>query len=238
MRTMFDGESVDVETDINHLGQLVHDAAAAFGPGRSRESGASERARIEHSDPPVRSGPFGLGIAIIPHADLHELAHLRQVAQYVEHDRSVRKFESLVRLTQIAMSIDMENSQRTFLLGNGTDQTVRRRMVASNQPYDLTLREPLAGLTVNIVVHGCTAFVDTAQTALDTFVVRRSAFFEVFDHPFGIGPQLAGLLLQRIVDIGRSDASEPGSRRRSVVEIELRGGFDQGIRCRKPFRLP
>ena len=27
MRTMFDGESVDVETDINHLGQLVHDAA-------------------------------------------------------------------------------------------------------------------------------------------------------------------------------------------------------------------
>ena len=70
-------------------------------------SGASERARIEHSDPPVRSGPFGLGIAIIPHADLHELAHLRQVAQYVEHDRSVRKFESLVRLTQVAMGITL-----------------------------------------------------------------------------------------------------------------------------------
>ena len=45
----------------------------------------------------------------------------------------VRKFESLVRLTQIAMSIDMENSQRTFLFGNGTDQAVRRRMVASDQ---------------------------------------------------------------------------------------------------------
>ena len=30
---------------------------------------------------------------------------------------------------------------RTFLFGNGTDQAVRRRMVASDQPYDLTLRE-------------------------------------------------------------------------------------------------
>ena len=58
-------------------------------------------------------------------------------------------------------------------------------MVASDQPYDLTLREPLAGLTVNIVVHGCTTFVDAAQTALDTFVIRRSALFEVFDQPSG-----------------------------------------------------
>ena len=199
MGTVLKSEAVDVEAHVNLLRQRIHDSPAQRIPGLTAKHRGSERQVVEGSDTTARSGQGGFRSAEIPHGDLGDLLHRRHVAQDVEHDRSMRELEAFIGIAQVAVGVDMQDAELPVAVAQGTDQSVRRRMVAPDEPHGLPGVEPPCGLRPDVGVHGTAAFVDAAHLAYHIVVLGTAPAFEVGDHLLRIAAQALRLLQQRIV---------------------------------------
>ena len=141
----------------------------------------------------------------------------------------MRIFEPFVGLPEVAVGVDVQDTERRMPPAEGADQPVGGRMVAADQPHRLARIEPARSLLLDVGVHRRTSLVHAPQLAHDVFVVGRTAALEVVDHPRGIDPQPLRRLLQGIVHVGRGDAAAPGPGGQRIVEVELRRSLDDRI---------
>ena len=123
----------------------------------------------------------------------------------------MRELEAFIGIAQVAVGVDMQDAELPVAVTQGTDQSVRRRMVAPDEPHGLSGVEPPCGLRPDVGVHGPAAFVDATHLAYHIVVLGTAPAFEVGDHLLRIAAQALRLLQQRIVHIGRGDPPAPAA---------------------------
>ena len=110
-------EAVDVEADVDELRQLRDDPAALRCPGLAGEARFRQLRVVEGDDAAAGgSDALVLVLAQVADADLDQPLDAR-LADDVVHDRGMRVLESLVRVPQIRVRVEVQDAQSGILRG-------------------------------------------------------------------------------------------------------------------------
>src|SRR5690606_20617348 len=140
-------EPVDVEGEVDVLGQVAHDAVDLLLPRRAREALARQR-MVEVGDDAAAAllDVEVLAAAEVPHPHLHQLRHLGDTLHHVVEDRGVAMGEALVGLPQVGMGVHVEDAHARMALGVRADRAEGYRVIAAQHADDLALVEPARDL--------------------------------------------------------------------------------------------